>query len=482
MTAVRGSIAGDAFTDARRRLEEHALTDLHQRPAFDFAPSPARRATVGEGSGAGTGPLHDAMRAVQRREVSCRELVDAALAAVDEHNDELIGLVEVASARARAEADRLDVELAAGKSRGPLHGVPITVKDVIDVAGLPTRAGSLAYHELPARDAAAVERVRLRGAVVIGKASTHEFALGVTSPQSRNPHDVTRIPGGSSGGSAVAVATGMGLASVGTDTRASIRVPAALSGVVGFKPTYGRIPTRGVVSLSWTMDHVAAMAGSVADAALLLDELAGVTDGCASAAGANVEGVRVGVPAAAFEGADPAVAATVARAIEALSELGCIVIEAPRPSAPDFDLANAAGLIVSRCEAATMHGGLALDRSLYWEEVAEQLVEAEDLRAVDYLHAQRIRAQMGLELAAVFETVDVLVMPTVGVVAPPITDFAEYLMLLARNAIPFSFLGLPAISIPCGTVDELPVGVQLVAAPMAEPLLVAVGTAYETAR
>ncbi|MBI2705898.1 MAG: amidase [Actinobacteria bacterium] len=481
MTAVQGSTAGDAFVDARRQLEGSALTNVHLRPAFDFTPAATRAAPGLAGSGAPVGPLHDAMGAIARREVSCRELVESALAAVDEHNDELVGLVEVAASRARGEADRLDAELAAGKSRGRLHGIPITVKDVIDVAGLPTRAGSLAYHEVPSRDAAAIERLRLGGAVVIGKASTHEFALGVTSPQSRNPHDATRIPGGSSGGSAIAVATGMGLASVGTDTRASIRVPAALCGVVGFKPTYGRIPTSGVVSLSWTMDHVASMAATVADAALLIDELAG-RDGCAGAAGASVDGFRVGVPPAAFEGADPAVASVVARAIETLSDAGCSVIESDRPSIDDFDLASAAGLVVSRCEAATMHRGLGLDRSLYWEEVAEQLVEAEGLRAVDYLHAQRLRAQLGAELSEVFESVDALVMPTAGVVAQPVTDFADYLMVLARNAIPFSFLGFPALSVPCGAVGGLPVGLQFVAAPAGEPLLAAVGTAFEAAR
>ena len=166
-----------------------------------------------------------------------------------------------------------------GRWRGPLHGIPVTVKDIIDVAGVPTRCGSAAYHDVPEVDAVGVARLRAAGAIVLAKVSTHEFALGVTTPQSRNPHDQTRIPGGSSGGSAIAVSTGMGLASLGTDTRASIRVPAALSGVVGFKPTYGSVPTGGVVPLSWTMDHVAPITSSVADAALWSTSSRAGTDG-----------------------------------------------------------------------------------------------------------------------------------------------------------------------------------------------------------
>src|SRR5947208_7862884 len=166
----------------------------------------------------------------------------------------------------RREAAVRDDEAASVAFRGPLHGIPVTVKDVIDVSGAPTRAGSAAFHRRAAVDATGVARLRAAGAIVLAKVATHEFALGVTTPQSRNPHDPTRIPGGSSGGSAIAVATGMGLASLGTDTRASIRVPAALSGVVGFKATYGTVPTDGLVPLSWTMDHVAPMAVTVGDA------------------------------------------------------------------------------------------------------------------------------------------------------------------------------------------------------------------------
>ncbi|HLI56337.1 MAG TPA: amidase, partial [Actinomycetota bacterium] len=180
-----------------------------------------------------------------------RDRVEAALAAAA--TDRCGAVVWLDAEGARAAADQLDRRIGAGAGRGPLHGMTITVKDIIDVAGMPTRAGSNRFERWPKADAAAVARLRAAGAVILGKATTHEFALGVTTPACRNPFDHDRIAGGSSGGSAVAVATGIGNGSLGTDTRASLRVPASLCGVVGFKPTFGRVPTGGVVPLSWTV-------------------------------------------------------------------------------------------------------------------------------------------------------------------------------------------------------------------------------------
>jgi aspartyl-tRNA(Asn)/glutamyl-tRNA(Gln) amidotransferase subunit A len=323
-----------------------------------------------------------------------------------------------------------------------------------------------------------VSLLRHAGAIIVGKASTHEFALGVTNPQTNNPHDRDRIPGGSSGGSAVSIATGMALGSLGTDTRASIRVPAALTGVVGFKPTFGVIPTGGVLSLSWTMDHVAPMAATVSDVAVMLDVLLGRP--VSSPSVAPTARVRIGVPDATFLGMDADVDATVRDVIGELAMTEHIdVVHTVRPAARDFDVANAVGLIVSRCEAAAIHRGLALDRSRYWDEVADQLEAAEAILAVDYLDAQRLRGQLADELLEVFATVDVLAMPTAPVIAPRTDEFADYLMVLAYNAIPWSLVGFPAVSIPCGRAHGLPVGIQLVAAPHREDLLVALGVITE---
>src|SRR4051794_17023161 len=252
------SVATNAFAAARERLEAQTI-DARRRPAYEVfgTPSPPLPALGGLPE---TGEIAKAARALDAGTTTAVELTQQALERIA--HDTYTAYVYVDAESALAEARARDAELANGRRRGPLHGIPVSVKDVIDVKDMPTRCGSDAYMDVPARDADAVDLWRAAGAIILGKTSTHEFALGVTSPQARNPHDRTRIPGGSSGGSAVAVTTGMGLASLGTDTRASIRVPAALCGGVGLKPTYGTISTRGVVPPSWPKDHAAVMAPS----------------------------------------------------------------------------------------------------------------------------------------------------------------------------------------------------------------------------
>jgi aspartyl-tRNA(Asn)/glutamyl-tRNA(Gln) amidotransferase subunit A len=479
-----GSLGRQSVAAARALVAGYRPERADRRPAYDYVPPGEGQPLGPAGDGpAGTdlGPVLAAAADLRAGLVTSGQLVEESLLAVEKHDAELMAVVHLMDSAARAEAVACDAEAAGGRWRGPLHGIPVTVKDIIDVAGVPTRCGSAAYDDVPDVDAVGVARLRAAGAIVLAKVSTHEFALGVTTPQSRNPHDQSRIPGGSSGGSAIAVSTGMGLASLGTDTRASIRVPAALSGVVGFKPTYGTIPTAGVVPLSWTMDHVAPITSSVADAALLVDVLQG-TKGLVGWAGSPVAGIRVGVPEATFTGAEPGVEACVRAVIDGLAGMGCAVAAAGRPTADDLEAANAAGLLVSRCEAAAFHRRMGLDRSLYWDEVADQLEAAGDLSALEYLDAQTLRADLAAGFLELFADFDVLVMPTVPAVAPPVDDFARHLMLLSRNAIPWSLTGFPAVSVPCGWSEGLPVGVQVVAAPWREDLLVAVGSAVERCR
>ena len=385
------SIATATFDAALRRLGAQVVDPPQRRPAYDvFGPPATPLPTLG---GMPTrGAIAAAARALEAGRTTCVELTELALANVA--LDEWTAFVEVVAEDALTQARVRDAELRAGRRRGPLHGIPVSVKDVIDVRGVRTRCGSDAYDTTPTEDADAVDLWRSAGAVILGKTSTHEFALGVTSPQARNPHDPTRIPGGSSGGSAIAVATGMGLASLGTDTRASIRVPAALCGVVGLKPTYGTVPTRGVVPLSWTMDHVAVMAGCAEDAALALDALRPDGTPIAPAVGARVSHLRVGLATAAWEGAEPAVESAVAKRIDALDGLVGAVAETDRPTAADFGGANAMGLLVSRCEAATFHRAAGLDRTLYWPEVRDQLNAADGVLATDYIDAPRYRASL----------------------------------------------------------------------------------------
>lgn len=483
MKRPEGSIARDAFADAAQVLAAARPAGGGERPPFDYQPPAATgRFAAGPPTGAGpssaSGSLTTAAAALAAGAVTSTELVTGALARIGDRDGDLHAIVALAP-DAVAVARERDAELRAGYRRGPLHGIPISVKDVIHVASLPTRAGSDAYSVVAEADGTGVARLRAAGAVIVAKVSTHEFALGVTSPQSRNPWDPKRIPGGSSGGSAVSVATGMALASLGTDTRASIRVPAALSGVVGFKPTYGRVPTDGIVSLAWTMDHLATMALSVDDAATVLDVLLA---GGSALAGARLDRPAVvGIARCGFDGAEPGVAGCAKAAVAALGLRGFPLVDTTRPSADDLALANAAGLVISRSEAAAFHRSLDADRSQYWEEVDQQLGLGCEVSAIDYLDAQRARGVLAARLLRVFEECDVLVTPTVPVVAPPAEDFAAYLMVLARNAIPWSLVGFPAVSVPCGFSEGLPVGLQLVAPPGREDLLVAVGREVEEA-
>jgi aspartyl-tRNA(Asn)/glutamyl-tRNA(Gln) amidotransferase subunit A len=272
----------------------------------------------------------------------------------------------------------------------------------------------------------------------------------------------------------------MGLGSICTDTRASSRVPAALSGVVGMKPTYGTVPTKGVVPLAWTMDHVGVIAGTVADTATMFDILRdlppmapGVDDG--------VAGLKLGLPKAAFEDIDPDVEAAVRAGVERLVGAGADTIDLDTPGEPDFTGANAGGMVTSRCEAATFHKFIDTDRDLYWPEVRDQLNAADDVLATEYLQAQRYRAWLRERMLKVFEGVDALVMPTVPVLAPPVEDADDYLTILSRNAILWSFVGFPAISVPAGkSPSGLPIGLQVVGAPFSERTLIAVAAAAET--
>lgn len=475
------SVATNAFAWALNYVAKWEPENEEMRVAFDIWPGENLLPDSDASFSAGTGRIAEAATAMAGGQKTSVDLVKEALEVVEAENERLVGFVELTADIALVEAALRDAERADGFVRGPLHGVPISVKDVIHVSGVVTRAGSDAYERTPEDDAWAVARMRAAGAVILGKVSTHEYALGVTSPQSRNPHDDTRIPGGSSGGSAVSVATGMSFGSICTDTRASSRVPAALSGVVGLKPTYGTIPTRGVVPLSWTMDHIGVIAGTVADVATMLDSLRN----CAPAAPGiddDVDQMKIGLPRAAFVDIDPEVAHSFTDAAIALTARGAALTDIDSPAESDFTGANAGGLITSRCEAATFHRGLDNDRTLYWTEVRDQLDAADDVLATEYLQAQRFRAWLRERMLRAFEGFDAMIMPTVPVLAPPVEDADDYLTILSRNAILWSFVGFPAISVPVKpSASGLPIGLQVVALPHAERSMLAVAAAVEAA-
>ncbi len=450
--------------------------ELRSRPGRP--PPPAERTTPPEPSspaGVGSVTARDAIGSG----TAATELVVASLAAL-QATVGLGALVAVDERAALREAAAMDSERAAGHLRGPLHGVPITVKDILNVAGLPTAAGSIAYLDHPKVDADAVAILRSAGAIVLGKAATHEFALGVTCPSCANPHDPARLAGGSSGGSAVAVATGVGLASLGTDTRASLRVPAALCGVVGFKPSFGRVPTRGVVPLSWTMDHVGPIARTVEDAALVLGVLCGDHQLSARLNG-SARGVVIGVPDEVLGDADAAVAEVTEAALTTLERLGARIVSVERPRLADLRRANALGLLISRAEAATFHRSLGTDIARCMPEVRDQLSAGLAVPAADYLDAQKQRQILSEQVLTSFEQCDAVVTPTCPIVAPLREDYEQCLLRLSLNTILWSLIGNPALSMPSGTVDGLPVAIQFAGPRHTEARLANIGVALERA-
>jgi aspartyl-tRNA(Asn)/glutamyl-tRNA(Gln) amidotransferase subunit A len=485
------SHASRAFALAEENLHALDFADRRLRPPLDFvvAGAPAPRSgetspfalTRVEPAPPATLPgrtIRQTVDALREGSTSTRELVEEALKRSEEFS-ELGAVVSCDAEASLAMAVQLDHERTRGRSRGPLHGVPVTVKDIIDVDGLPTRGGSLAYYEMPTGDAAAVANLRRDGALILAKVATHEFALGVTTPQCRNPHDEGRISGGSSGGSAIAVAVGIGVGSLGTDTRASLRVPAALCGVVGFKPTFGRVPTDGIIPLSWTIDHLGPISRTVEDSAILLNSLAArpfLDTSCARAPGV------IGVVPDVLADADPSVVAACAGALGALEDLGWRIVTVGEPGIEDLELSNSLGLLISRSEAAAYHRGRGTDLAKCIPEVRDQLSGALNISATDYLDSQRHRESLARRTLQSFVHCDIVVSPTSPVVAPSLGDYERYLLRLSRNTIIWSLVGAPAVSIPVGRGEGgMPVGLQLAAAPGHEQVLVDAGIALERA-
>jgi len=432
---------------------------------------------------------------------TCTALVEQAIARIERVNSTLNAFVTVLADSAREEAATLDAELRRGQRRGPLHGVIIGVKDIIHVAGAPTRAGSRSVGTLIAQqDATCVAHLRSAGAIILGKLHSHELAGGMTSEnelygRARNPWNPDYIPGGSSGGSAIATAAGLVHGALGTDTGGSIRVPAAFCGVVGLKGTLGRVSRSGVLTRSWTMDHVGTFARRVCDAALLFQAIAGhdPVDPYASHRAApnlvarlqgDVHGLRVGILTGSFfeTSLDLQIGSAFDTAIGSLQALGMRTIPVR------FDLAaaaHAAGTIITVAEADSTQEQVLRERpEQLGADLRVQLRAAEFISARQYLHALRIRAQVQVELEALFRDVDVLITPTTSAL-PTRSEgrtTAASLLLFARNTRPFSMAGLPAISLPAGMSKEgLPIGLQVVGRPFDELTMLRVANAYESA-
>lgn len=377
----------------------------------------------------------------------------------------------------------------------PLYGIPVAIKDLIDLQGSPTRAGSPHFFgALPASsDAFVTQKLKAAGANIIGKTHTHEIALGITgiNPHfgaTRNPHRPTHISGGSSSGSAVAVAAGMCLGALGTDTGGSIRIPAALCGVVGLKPTFGRVSTRGVIPLSWNLDHVGPIAATVTDAAILLQVIAGydaLDPACVDVPVGDYltrinEGVRGWrVAQLLVADCDSGVLDAFNNAVRVFAELGAQVTPIEIPELTQAASANTQMLLA---DAVAFHRERLADHPEWFgADVRQRLEAGRALPATDYSLARRTQTMLKRYFESFFADYDLLILPTTASVAVPIEglESAQYAPRLTRFTAPFNLLGLPALSLPCGAVDGLPVGLQIVGPAWAEDRVLRAGRAFE---
>ncbi len=439
-------------------------------------------------------------RQLRDRSISPVELTRDCLTRIDKLNPKLNAFITVLADSALADARQAEQDIQRGKYRGPLHGIPVGLKDIIDTAGTRTTAASALFKDrIPTEDAEVVRRLRAAGAIILGKQNLHEFAYGGSSMISffgeiHNPWDVSRITGGSSGGSAASVAAGLGFAAVGTDTAGSIRLPAAYCGVVGLKPTYGRVSARGVIPLAWSYDHVGPIANSVYDAAAMLQVLAGYDAGDPASVDTPVpdftaalsqfpDRLRIGVPRAFFfDDLHPEVAATIEKAIQIFRDLHAEIHEVKLEVSTDRTLSSA--------ESYAYHEEfVARSPELYQPATLARIQAGAKTSAAAALRARRDLDAARHSIRKVFDEGDVLLTPSVPIPPLAIADLkahpenmrpAELLML--RNTRPFNVWGIPTISIPCGfTSDNLPIGLQLAAAPWREELLLQVAHAYEQA-
>lgn len=447
----------------------------------------------------GSGISEIAVR-LRRREISPVEITRDCLSQIEKQNSALNAFITVMAESALAEARTAEAEIARGEWRGPLHGVPVALKDLIATAGVPTTSASALHKDrIPSEDADVVRRLRQAGAIIIGKTNLHEFAYGGSSlisyfGEMRNPWDVQRITGGSSGGSAGAVAAGMVGAAIGTDTAGSIREPAALCGCVGIKPTYGRVSSRGVFPLSPSLDHVGPLAASVMDAAIVLQAVAGYDPEDITTADVPVadfvgalredaKQIRVGVPREHFfTDLDPEVASAMEHALSGIETLVAEV--------RDVRLEVPTDRTVQAAESFAIHTeSIAKSPELYQPETLRRIRTGEKVSAADYIAKRRQLEQERRRIAQAFADVDLLVTPTTPIPAPAIAELkanpdalrpAE--LALLRNTRPFNVWGLPAMSVPCGfTQSGLPIGLQIAGPHWREDLVLRLAYAYEQA-
>lgn len=445
--------------------------------------------------------LKDVREILHRREISSRELVESQLGRLEALEPRFNAFITVTREEALRAAQDADQSAARGESLGPLHGIPLTLKDLFWTRGVRTTSGSKVCADfVPREDATAVRKLREAGAVFLGKTNLHEFAYGVSCVNPHygpvhNPWDEERISGGSSGGSAAALAAGIGYGSMGTDTGGSIRIPSALCSTVGLKPTYGRVSRYGATPLAWSLDHVGPMTRSVVDTAILFEIIAGhdVNDPSSVRRGVDRVSDRLDeLPSSLamgidttffFDRIDTDVQEVVEQAIRDFEDLG---LERVDVQLPEVEHLGVCRNVIAFSEATSYHEKNLRERpDDYGPSVRELLRLGLCIRATEYLAAQRARREIIQRFKNAFRSFDILICPTAAAPAPKIDDDElsngeELRSGLLRLCGPFNALGFPALSLPCGFARSgLPVGLQIVARPFDESLLLKVGHAYE---
>lgn len=445
--------------------------------------------------------LMDAAAALRTRKVSSLELTDAALERIARLNPATNAMQTVMAGSARDRARRADLELARGEVRGPLHGIPVAVKDLYFTKGVRTTGGSKLFENyVPDHDAAVVEKLAGAGAILLGKTGMHELAYGITSSNPhfgvvRNPWDRERIPGGSSGGSGAAVSAGMVFMAMGSDTGGSIRIPASYCGTVGLKPTYGRVSRFGTMPLGFDLDHMGPLARSVRDAAATLNAIAGYDprDEASSRRPVgdfipelepSIRGLKIGLPENFyFDRVDPEVDSAVRGAFRAAASLGAEV----RPlRVPDIAAVNAVARLILLAEVSALMEPHLHRRDQFGADVLALLDQGRLLPATDYVNAQRLRSRFRNEFATLWSRVDCFMTPATPITAPRIgettaaigSETEDVRLASTRLVRGINVLGFPAVSIPCGADRRrLPIGLQIVAKPFAEALVLRVAQA-----
>ena len=449
-------------------------------------------------------PIHQLAPLLQKKEISPVELFNEAIERIHQLQPKLNSFITVTEEEGRKAATEAESEIRKGQYRGPLHGIPISIKDLFATRGVRTTAGSKVLAQwVPDYDATAVARLHQAGMVLVGKTHMHEFAYGVTSDNPHygpalNPWDPTRVPGGSSGGSAAAVASSQCTASLGSDSGGSIRTPAAVCGVVGLKPTYGRVSRYGAIPLAWSLDHVGPLTKSVEDAAIMLAAIAGPDPKDPSASSrpladyrqemrGSIRGLRLGVPRQYFfEHVDPEIQKLVSAAIHQLESMGATLVEV---DIPDLENCSAMEAHITLAEATSYHEPyLKRQADDYGPGVRTNLEAGRYLLATDYVKSQRARTLLQRNFNQAFKHADVIVSPTLPALPPLVGEvwvqsgnLREHVIdAFLRFNIPFDLTGFPAISIPCGLGSTgLPIGLQIAGKAFDETTVLRVANAYE---